>query len=122
VQRACDEVHRRRRVLDEDEIRRRCADVRGQPLPRGRDQRGVAALETEELDRLALELELQALVLVEDRPRARAERAVVEEHNVRIEQKQVTHLANLLSSWRSWPRARSRLPRSREHSLTKRQR
>jgi len=90
-QRTGDEVHRRRRVRNEDEVGRGCADVRGEPLPRRRDQLRVAASEAEKLDRLALELPLESLVLLADRPWAGAVRAVIEEDDVRIEQEQVSH-------------------------------
>ena len=51
----------------------------------------IAACEAEELHRLALELELEALVLLEDGPRAGAERTVVEEDDAGIEEKELFH-------------------------------
>jgi len=45
----------------------------------------------QELDRLALELALKALVGLEYGPRARAERPVVQEHHGRVEEEQILH-------------------------------
>ncbi len=46
-------------------------------------------VEMQELDGLPLELELEPLVLREDRARARAEGAVVQEHDVGVEQEEL---------------------------------
>ena len=81
-----------RRVRDEHEVGRRRADVCGEPLAGRADQLRKAALEAEKLDRIPLELELKALVLREHRPWAGAERPVVEEDDLGIEQKELTHV------------------------------
>ena len=83
-QRADDRVQPGGRVRDEDEIVRTGADEAGQRGPRLRGQLVEAA--PEELDRVALELALQLLVALEDRRRARAVAAVVEERDVGVEQ------------------------------------
>ena len=56
------------------------------------DQLRKTALEAEKLDRIPLELELKALILGEHRSRAGAERPVVEEDDLGIEQKELTHV------------------------------
>jgi hypothetical protein len=48
-------------------------------------------LERQELDRLALELALKPLVGLEHRARTRAERAVIQEPNRRVEEEQILH-------------------------------
>ena len=58
---------------------------------RASSSRAEPAFEREELDRLALELELPGLVPLEDRPWASAERAVVQEDDVRVEQERFLH-------------------------------
>ena len=93
VERAHDRVQRRARVRREGEVPRVGADVRGEHAPRLVDQACEAPLEREELDGLALELELQALVLLENRPRAGAEGPMVQEHDVGVEQEQILHSA-----------------------------
>ena len=91
VERVRGRVYRRRRVRDEDQVGGRSAHERGEPLTRVADQGRKAAFQAQEFDRRPLELALEPLVLVEHRPRTRAEGAVVEEHDVRIEQKELTH-------------------------------
>src|SRR5439155_11938882 len=99
VERADDGVDGRSRVGDEDQVRGRGAHVRGKPLANGGDPLRKAALEAEELHRLVLELALEALVFREHRPWASAERAVVEEDEVRIEQEQVAHPRGVSFGW-----------------------
>ena len=57
------------------------------------EQLGEPALKCQELDRLPLELALEALVRLEHRPRARAVGAVVQIHHVRIEQEELLHVS-----------------------------
>src|SRR5260221_606298 len=64
-------------------------DVGAEPV----DQRREAPLEREELDRLALQFALEALVRLEDGPRARAERPVVEIDDRGIEEEKFLHSA-----------------------------
>ena len=52
---------------------------------------GKPPLQAQELDRRALELELQPLVLLEHGPGTGPERPVVQEDDVRIEQEEVPH-------------------------------
>jgi hypothetical protein len=76
-----------RRVRHEHKIIGRRADVGGQDTPRlGYAVVGLAA---EEAHRLRLDGALEVLVLLEDRPRHRPERPVVEEVQVRFEQEEV---------------------------------
>ena len=91
VERARDRVHRRCRVRDEHQVRRVGADVLGKPLPRAADRVREAAKEAQRLDRVPLHVSLDPLVLREDGPRTRAERAVVEEDQRRIEQEELAH-------------------------------
>jgi hypothetical protein len=79
----------------EDEVAGRRADVLGEPQPRRLEQLGQPPLERQKLDRLPLELALEPLVGVEDRPRARAEGAVIQVHDLRVEEEQLPH------AWRS---------------------
>jgi len=85
VQRAGDGVYGRRRVRHENHVGGRDADVRSEPLARSSDQLRKAALQTQELDRFALQRALEALVLLEHGTWARSVRAVVEEDDVRVE-------------------------------------
>ena len=64
--------------------------------PTSSPHRGQALLEAagEEEDRLGLELAAQALLLLEHRPRNGAERAVVQEDDVRVEQKEALGTAS----------------------------
>jgi hypothetical protein len=84
VERAGSEVDAGRGVLDEREISIRAADVTGEGRARLVEQAGQAA--REEVDGFELELPLPGLVALEDAPRARAERSVVEERHVGVEQ------------------------------------
>ena len=85
VERAGDHVDGHRRVRDEHEVVRTRANVGSKPLARRADQLREAAPQAEEFHGLALELELEALVLREDRPRTSAERAMVQEDDLRVE-------------------------------------
>jgi len=78
LQRARDCVQPLGRIRGEDEIAGVRADVRGERRLGFVDQPGIAAVAREEVDRLSLELELQALVLIEHGTRAGAEGAVIE--------------------------------------------
>jgi hypothetical protein len=93
IEGARDDVDRRARVRYEDEVARWSMQVCGESLPRMVEQLGNAPLAPEHLDRLAFDLPLPALVLVEYRRRARAERPVIQEHDVRIEEKKLAQLA-----------------------------
>src|SRR4051812_5927763 len=88
AERAGDHVHPGGRVRDEHEVVRARPEVVAQRPARLLEQPLQSA--REELDRPALQLELPALVLLEHRLRARAEGAVVEEDDVRVEQKLVS--------------------------------
>jgi hypothetical protein len=88
-QRARDDVEARGRVRDEDQPLGVGADVRGQAQPRGVDQLREAA--AEELVGIPLELPLVALVRLEHRARDRAVGAVVEKHDVEVEQEALSH-------------------------------
>lgn len=89
AQRPSDRVQPRGSVRREDEVVRIGADVRREPPLGGVHELGVAAVAGEELDRLALQLALVALVGLEDGHGAGTERAVVQEDHVRVEQKQL---------------------------------
>jgi len=89
-ERAGSEVDSGRGVLDEGEVVRGAADVSGEGSPRVVEERGQAAVE--EVDGLALQLALPGLVALEDRPRAGAERAVVEEGDLGIEEELASEL------------------------------
>ena len=89
LERPRSDVHAGRRVLDERQVPRRRADIGREGGPRlGQELRQPAR---DEVDRLALQLALPRLIPLEDRPRARAEGAVVEEDDVRIEEEFVSH-------------------------------
>ncbi len=81
-------VHPRRGVEDEGEVVRGRADVRPERIAHAGEL--LAEPPLEQLDRLTLELALPLLVDVEDGSRARAERAVVEVDDLRIEQERVS--------------------------------
>src|SRR5262249_12271841 len=83
------EVDRGGRVGEEQASGRAPADVLGESCAGRGDELRVTTPEAEEFDRLALELALKPLVLLEDGSRARAERPVVEEDDSRIEEKEV---------------------------------
>ena len=87
---AGDHVHPGGRVRDEHEVVAARPEVVAQLRAHLRDQSVPAA--RQKLDRLALEFALPLLVLLEHRPRARAERAMVEEDDVRIEQELVSQV------------------------------
>ena len=70
--------------MDEGEILRGAPDVVGEGCPRVVEVAGQAAVE--EVDRLELELPLPRLVALEDRPRIGAERPMVEEGDLGIEE------------------------------------
>ncbi len=90
-QRADDHVQRRADVRREDEIAGRRADVGGELEPRRFEQRREAAPERQELHWLALELQLEALVGLEHRAGAGAERPVVQVDDRRIEEEKILH-------------------------------
>jgi hypothetical protein len=102
-QRARDRVHRRGRVRREREIVSRDAQVRGEPLPGTVQQRRQPTLEREELDGLALELALPALVLLEHRAGRRPERPVVQEDDVSVEEEELFQLSGYGSAAASPP-------------------
>jgi hypothetical protein len=83
-ERASGEIDAGRRVLDEREILRGAADVRGECRPCVVEQGGQAAVD--EFDGLGLEFALPDLIALEDRPRAGAERSVVEEGDLGVEE------------------------------------
>jgi polyribonucleotide nucleotidyltransferase len=91
VERACRDVHAGGRVRDERQVvgsrSDEGAELGAGLLEQPREPAG------DQLDRLALELELPRLVALEDRPRAGAERAMVEEDDVGIEKKELAHAA-----------------------------
>jgi hypothetical protein len=86
-----DRVERDRRVGREDEVTRRRPDERRQPQPRRLEQLRKPPFRRQELDGPALELELEALVGLEHRPWAGAERPVVQEDHVGIEEEKILH-------------------------------
>ena len=86
-ERAEDGVHPGSRVEDEGEVVRGRPDVRPERLAHIGELAAEPPLE--QVDRLPLELALPLLIDVEHRSRARAERAVVEVDDLRIEQEQV---------------------------------
>lgn len=88
TQRARNDVHAHRDVLHEEQALGIGADVSGQ-LDAG--CRELVGHLTEELRRLPLELLLQALVLVEHRPRAGSERAVIQVRPLGAEQVEIAH-------------------------------
>jgi hypothetical protein len=88
LERSSGHVHAGRRVRDEDEIVSGRADERAQLGSRRGKQIGQAVLD--ELHRLPLELVLPLLVALEDDARARAERAVVQVDDVRVEKKELS--------------------------------
>ncbi len=91
VEGAHDGVQRRARVRCEREVLGGRADV-GRELRAGcLEQLRKAPLECEKLDGLAFELALKPLVGLENGPRARPERPVVQEHHGRVEQEQILH-------------------------------
>jgi hypothetical protein len=81
---AGNDVDARRGVGDEDELVAAAAEIGGH-LGAGIVEEIVGA-PAEELDRLPFKLPLPALVLVKDRFRSSAERSVIEEDDVRIDQ------------------------------------
>src|SRR5262249_59697578 len=89
IERVRHDVDRGGRVGDEQDMGRAPADVLGESCAGRGDELRVTTPEAEEFDRLALELALKPLVLLEDGSRARAERPVVEEDDSRIEEKEV---------------------------------
>jgi hypothetical protein len=89
LQRARRRVHRRGRVRNEDEVVRRCSDVGGERGARLRQP--FWQLPVEELDRLPLHLALKLLVPLEDGAWAGAERAVVQEDDVGVEEELRPH-------------------------------
>ena len=82
-------VHARRRVLDERQVVGPGADVAGQ-LAAGLGEEAVQPA-GDELHRLAFELQLPGLVPLEDGPRRRPERAVVEERDRGVEEEELFH-------------------------------
>ena len=84
LERARGEVDAGRRVLDKGDVLRRAADVTGEGCAGLVERAGQAA--RQEVDGLELELPLPRLVAIEDGPRARAERSVVEERDLGVEQ------------------------------------
>jgi hypothetical protein len=92
-QAARDDVHRGRPVADVDQVVALGVEVAGEHGARAREPFGRVA--REEVDRLALELHLPALVRLEDRPRRRAVRAVVEVRHARVEQEPILERAAL---------------------------
>ena len=86
LERPCDRVQRRAGVRHEGEVLRTRADVRRETALGRVEELREAALEGEELDRLPLELALEPLVGLEHGHGARAERAVVQEHHIGVEQ------------------------------------
>jgi hypothetical protein len=90
IERASGEIDAGRRVLHEGEILCRAPDVPGKRRACAVEEGGQAAIE--EVDRLALELSLPVLVALEDGPRAGAERAVVEEGDLRVEEELAAEL------------------------------
>src|SRR5207253_3787961 len=69
---------------DEGEVLRGATEVPGELGPGAIEELGHAA--SEEVDRLLLELPLPCLVALEDRTRAGAERAVIEERDLGVEE------------------------------------
>ena len=88
IERPGGDVHARGDIGDEDEVLRIGRDVFAQRSTRRREQAVKPA--REKFDRPALELELPLLVALEDGARAGAERTVIQEDDVRIEQEVVT--------------------------------
>ena len=84
-----DRVQALGRVRCKDEVARIRAQIRGQRRLRLVDQLRIAPKAREEIHRLPLELELEPLVLLENRTRARAERSVVEVDDAGVKQEQV---------------------------------
>ena len=89
MQAAGDDVHAGRGVGDVDEVVGAAVDVGRQRGTRFAHQAVEAALVAEELHRLALQLALPPLVFLEHNLGRGAERAVVQEGDVGIEQEQV---------------------------------
>jgi hypothetical protein len=84
VEGARGEVDPGRRVLDEGEIGGGTAEIGGERCPCAVEEAGEAA--SQKVDRLPLELALPGLVGLEDRTRAGAERTVVEEGDLGVEE------------------------------------
>ena len=91
LERPRDRIERRARVRHEREVGRIGAQICGQAQTGRLEPFPETSLASEELDRLALELALPLLIAVEDRSRAGAERAVVQKHDVRVEEEEILH-------------------------------
>jgi hypothetical protein len=90
VERTGSEVDAGRGVRDEGEVVGGAADVVRESCSRRVEEGRQAAVE--KVDGLALELALPRLVALEDRPRARAEGAVVEERDLGVEEELAAEL------------------------------
>ncbi len=91
AERAGDGVQPRGRVRDERQPLGIGPNVLREPCANGVQERGQPPFEGEELHGLPLELALRLLVGVEDGPRRRPERAVVEEDDRRVEEEELLH-------------------------------